>query len=528
MITQRIVNNYPSWTKIRKDPSSFGFRFYSVIGNHFDFANAELKQKYLSFQLNKEGLGLGNLYTINLEDDDYMVSTATTGGDLTWAYPTVVGDSHGVTRIESLEELYWTVPNRLAVEETVSFANIVVATKSYLGTATINALTVPARLKVILSGSTNWFKRTSINNRLETGIHRVILTGYDLNGLYIKEDIDVLDDGSYFTRNIYSELLTIDTQGLDSDITIHAYNSKTVLEDPFHLAVGVSGIQGPLYLSLSYNADSSTSEILYYTSLAKRGEDYKDGSNEIPYNQENLWGQALLDSGGNEIQIVDYCFNPNTTRLYALDTTGKIHIYEYNLQSFITPTLQDDLSKVSYVDIDASESWTMYNDSLLMFTRFSRPRFPVSSVQIKRISPTGTINYLQADKSWSASAYSFPGDPNASGLFENTFRDIVFSSTFNEFGQWEFYCTTNTIHDSTVTFTGVKVDSLIANASIASGVSSGIALNYSDDNYLTITTGTSGNYTLHKIKEYSDVYYADEDTQTLFLREDYSSVSVSY
>ena len=531
MITQRIVNTYPIWTKIRKDPSSFGFRMNSVFGEHFDFVNAELKQNYLAYQLAKEPLGLGEVWFINLEPDDYMMSTATTGGSLIWTYPTVVADSILLSRIESLEELYWSIPTRIALADTLGIEDLQVATKAYLSLPVINDMSLSARLKVTVANSTNWFKKTALNNRLQPGVHRVVLDGYDINGDEVIEDIDVLDDSDYFSRKIYSQITDIKTQGFDGDVTLSMYSSKSVLEDPFHMAVADNGVEGPLYLELALNGVSNTSEITYYTSIIKQGENYKDGTNEVPYNTEVVWVQALLDSTGNEIEVVDLTINPNTTRLYVLDTLGYIHIYEYGLQRFTPPSLQTELTKATYVDIDAVQPWASYGETLMLFTRFSRPRFPVSSVQIKRISPASVVNYLQADKTWSATPYSFPGNPNAKGLIENTFQDITFTNEFDEFGQWEFYCTCTSVHDVTISYTGVMVDVVEALASLSTGITDGVALNYSDDNFLTITKDVPGPdgeaNTIYKFREYSDVYLADEENQTLYLREEYASVEVS-
>jgi hypothetical protein len=530
MITQRLVNTYPSWSKIRKDPSSFGFRYSSVAGEHFDFVYSELKQNYLSFQLLKEGLGLEALWQIDLSKDDYILSTSTTGGSLSWAYPQVVGDLIALERIESLEELYWSLPTRIGQQE-VFTSDFIIATKTYLEPPVINTMSVSSRLRVRITNSTNWFKRTSFLNRLEPGIHRVVIEGYDINGDLVREHLDVLDDGDYFTRNIFSEILDVDSQGFDGDITLDMYSDKVTLEDPFHFGISDSGLEGPLYLELSNNLISNTGEIAYYTTLVKQGENYKDGMSEIPYNREDLWVQALFDSSGDEIEVVDITINPNTTRLYALDSSGNIHIYEYGLQRFTPPTQQDSLTKATYIDIDATQPWASYGQTLMMFTRFNRPRFPVSSVQIKRISPSGIINYLQADKTWSVSNYSFPGDPNAKGLFENTFKDITFDNEFDEYGQWEFYCTTNTVHDTTVSYTGVMVDSLTALTTLSTGLDEVVSINYSHDNYLVVAVEPliiNDPYTLYKYKEYSDVFLADEENQSLFFREEYANIEVSY
>lgn len=529
MITQRLVNNYPAWTKIRKDPSSFGFRMNSVFGDHFDFVYGELKQNYLSWQLNKEGLGLGEIWFINLEPDDYMLSTATTGGSLSWTYPVVVADSRSLQRVESLEELYWSVPDRLVLHDQLD-THITVATKSYLAEPTIATMLIDSRLRLRIQNSTDWFKRTALNNRLQPGIHRVIIDGYDADGVAVAESIDVVDDGDYYTRTIYSGITNLTTQGFNGDITLTAYAPKTVLEDTFHLAVSDSGLEGPLYMELSYNDDSATSQITYYTSLVKQGENYKDGVDQLPYNREDLWTQALLDSDGNEIEVIDTTVNPNTTRLYALDTSGTVHVYEYGLQRFSPPSLESTLTKATYIDIDPAQYWGSYGETIMMFTRFSRPRFPVSRVEIKRISPTGVVNYLQADKSWSVSQYSWQGNPNAKGFYENTFQDITFETVCSEYGQWEFYCTCISVHDTTVTYTAICVDSMQAIRSLSTGLTDLVSINYSDDGYLAILKDRptiSDPYTVYKYKELSDVFLADEENQTLYFREEYNLVEVN-
>jgi hypothetical protein len=85
----------------------------------------------------------------------------------------------------------------------------------------------------------------------------------------------------------------------------------------------------------------------------------------------------------------------------------------------------------------------MYNETMKMWTWHRILRAPIKSAKIYREKPDGfggrKVEYLQLDKSWSSSSYSFAGDEDG-GLPEHTWTDFSFETNFNILGQWNFFC----------------------------------------------------------------------------------------
>lgn len=537
MITQRLVNKFPIWTKTRLDPSSLGQRLFSTWGEYFDFAYAENKKLLEDYKLLKHGLGVGYLYQVALDEEDALESTVLAGGAVEWTYPVVTGTvgaaTYTIDRVISIEDLYWSQPTRISAQDTIGVNNLVVYTDTGSGTPTSNEIDKPDNLVVRVYDSTNYYRRTQLRNPRASGQHIVIIKGKDINNSQFTEYVYITDDGYYRTKNIVKEITEVIREGFNGTIEISLPGNQDYIVDPFHTAV-TEETEGPAKLQATVQTGATNHTRLYYfTDLIKRGDDYRDGSVEVSPNEVEVWEQYLLDDTGAAIEAVDIAINPNTVRLYALDTTGKVHVYDPKPSPFSAPVSEDDrvMTKTTYIDVLPLKPWARYEETMKLFTRYTRIRFPIRSVAIKRASPTGVITYLQADKSWAAGYYEFLGTFIDEGLPEDSWTDFQFDSTFNEFGQWEFYAITETDYDTTVSYTGVMVDSLNALVSISTDVLEPVSLYFSHDDRLMIVSSvnaaTGEAYTVHPFVEHSDVYLVDESASVLYLRESYDTIEVT-
>ncbi len=539
MITQRLVNRFPTWTKTRIDPSSLGYRFFSTFGDYFDFAYAENKKILDDTKLLKHGLGVGYLYQVPLVEEDYFVYTTATGGTTVWEYPTITGtvgvDTYTLTRVDGIEDITYPAPTRLSLEVIYNQNNLMLYSDDGEGTVVSNAIEKPEKLIVSLTNSTNFFQRTRQRNVRVSGQHIVIIKGKDINGSSFVEHVQVPDVGYFWTKNIVKEITEVIREGFDGTITISMPGAQDFIVNPWRTCV-TQETEGQMKLSLSSQVSGldTHTKVYYYTDLVKQGADYRDGSPEISTNEVEAWEQYLLDSAGEPVTPVDIAISPNNLYAYLLGSDSRVHVYDLKPNSFTAPVSEDDrfmATKTSYIDLLPLRPWALIDEEMRLFTRYTRMRFPVRNVIIRRVSPAGVEEFLQADKTWSASEYGFLGKGVTEGLPEDSWVDFSFTSLFDEFGQWEFWTEVTTDFDVTVSYTGVLVDALEATASITTGLLLPVGIYFAHDDKLIVISdtdaGTGEEYTLNGYAEHADLYLADERGNHVYLREQYDSVEVT-
>jgi hypothetical protein len=115
--TQRMANAFPSWTKLRKDPSSVGQKMFSVFSEMLEehlITSVKLREDQ---HLLKNHLGVGSIYGISLDDADLYPTSGTDFGVTKYTFPTVVGTASSVpytcTRAIELVEFLNAPPDRL-------------------------------------------------------------------------------------------------------------------------------------------------------------------------------------------------------------------------------------------------------------------------------------------------------------------------------------------------------------------------------------------------------------------------------
>lgn len=535
-VDQRIRNRFPVEHKLRNDPSSFGARLFSVFGDYYDFAYAEIKRTSDDRKLIKEPLGIGEVYNLFLTEQDYITSVLSSSGKPLWNYPTVEGTTDSIayplTRVDSIDALCWTLPNRIEVQTRLGINNFIVYSDDRAGTIVNNVIDVPSYIDIKIGTSNNFYKRTAYKNVQRSGKHQLTINAYDINYTQIKEVINVRDDGVYRTSNVISEIINIIPEGFDGPIECTIGAATDYINDTYRTCVTEDG-EGPLKISLSTDVNSlgTTARIFYYTDILLTGEEYRDGQIQISNNVRDKWEQYLLTSTGSVYTPIDIAIHPNNTRLYALDSLGRIHIYNHGPSPFIVPTHNESLTQNTYLEIMPVKHWARVDETLTLFTRWSRRRFPIIGISIFRITPGGVTEYLQANKTWGAPVYEFLGNQTFNGFVENSWNDFSFTNQFDEFGAWEFYCRVRTKYDTTLSYTGVLVDSLEAERTLVTGVTNPTSIWFGADNTLYISSTNNGidaePNSAYPIKEYSDVYLADPDNQILYFKELYDSVEVT-
>jgi hypothetical protein len=522
--TQRIVNQYPLWTKARQDPSSVAQRMFSAYADYFDFAEAELVRIKDERFLLKWHMGHEKLYSIYLEEDDYMTTTFTAGGGSVITYPSLVVGVDSVegditlSRDTSFEYFIYGIPTRFSLIETQAIGDLTIWDSSVPNT--FGDMSIPERLVISVSNSTVYNKPTTTRDRLHSGYNQIVLEGKDINGLDTKEYITIPDDGIYITHDIWTELSVkplID--GFNGSVTIgYKQPNLDYVLDPYRTAV-LEDIEGPLKLRLEVGASHTNLE--YFTSRYKLGNLYRNGSVDID-NEERVGFQRLRASDGSNYVAVDFAISHENTMLYVLDESDNIHVYDHGLNAFSVPA-EDNATLATRVVLNPLRHYAKLDNTESIWTFYRRLRGVVDKIIIKRIAPDATIEYLQAGLTWSGSVYEFPGIEGARTA-ASSWDDFRFTTEYDQVGQWDYYITTYT-HDGEVTtyHTAVMVDYLDAEVSIDTEISDLDGIFFSEDGNIIVYDATN----FYRLKEHRDTYFANIEEQQLIVRENYSSVEVT-
>lgn len=528
--TQRLANAFPLWSKLRSDPSSFGHRFLDTFASVIAEQSITNVKLSMDNHLLKPYLGIGYLYSVVLSDDDAFPQAETSLGVLQYSYPTVVGtvDSVDYTldRYEDLFEMLSAAPDRVSLVESRPYTSLFCWQSS--SPYVFSDPPWPERLSIEVSGSTFFSKPSKVYDREYSGMHAVHVFGTDQNDISISELVEVRDDGVYRTRNIFKTVEDISIEGFDGSVSVRWFPEALSQEpDPYRIAV-FDDFEGQLLLSLSSQVvDSVTySYVVYSSNRLKNGNDYRRPQIESPGNNEVLAETVLLDSSGSPYVAVDLAINHQSSKLYVLDDSGFVHVYDHELSPFSVFSSTESETMSTYIELTPLRHRAKFGDSEYLYTDFKRNRLNISSIQIKRRAPDGTVEYLQADRStWAAGAASISA-PVLTGLTtpEASWQDFRFSTTYNQVGQWEYVLTTKTAVDTTVYVTAVMASSMAAESSVDMSVSTPAGLSFSQEGYISISDGSE----VHFYEEFVDGWIADTRLGQILMRSDYTSVEVTY
>ena len=521
-LTQRFANRYPTWSKIRADPSSAGQRVLSSWAELFevDQVNRVKLSNLLSLLTDDHGRGYFNRIELT-EADEFPLEVK--GDRLVISnYPTVTGTTgttvYTLERVDTTSDFLYPVPTRLSKIADVSIANWLVFDST---SNTIKAIDNYDRLVIEVVNSNTYYNR--YDRPFFGGHSRIVLQGFDPNQVEITEVISVSDDGAYRTQNVFSELTEVYWDGFNGDVNIYSYgHGFSFIKDKFKAGV-LPDIESPLFLQLvNINSDSAMES---FTQRFTSGRSYRRGgavSIDDDLNFQTITTQRLYDANAAAYSAVDLAVSPSDGRLYVVDDSGVIHVYEHSPGEF-SPSASEETEE-TYMDIVSLKSRTYLGEAITLRTWFRALRAPVEEVKIRRSSPSGVVTYLQADGSWASGVYKWKGNALDS-LPETSWNDITFSSTFDELGQWDFYCEHDLFKVSgAVSHIGILCDHLTAIKDLITGISSPDGIFFSDDGELCVVKGSQ--YASYDLV--ADIYFADVDMNEIIVRETYDEVEIQY
>ncbi len=518
MKTQEIANKFPIYSKMRRDPSSMGQRMFYRIGEILDDFHATAVQVKDSMRLFSRSMGVDAAYVAELSNADYMSHVNTSGGGLLPSYPTsVIGDAVTLERVETFEELFYGAANQFSLDATLSYTNRIVWDSG--SPNTYNSIENPDNIAIDIRNGKNY---KSVGNYGPSqdpffdGYHCVNVEGYDYNNNFFSEKISVIDDGVYYCTRPMSEVTKVLINGFEADVTLYSVPGQmTRRQDEFRSATTAEN-SGPLEYYLE--SDATYSYLVYSTKASLRGDRYRNQEEPIDDNERIIAKQALLDKAGSAIVAVDFSVSPHNTLIHVLDSSGNVHVYYPSVTPFTPP---EHVSRDSHLELRPLRHRVRYGATERISTLFMRPKFPIVSVQIKRVSPSGVENYLQSDRTWGPSSYLFSGNTgkNVTTILKS-WDDFAFSNEYNELGEWKFYALVKTSLDLTTYATAVMAESNQAFESMLIGkVGSGCY--FSENGKFCIYDSSS----IYQYSMWKAAYVAHFGQQQLWFNHAWASIS---
>lgn len=506
-LTQRLANRFPLWTKIRKDTSSFGQRLLRTFAEGIE--EQRITQQMMEYE-SYNRLARSFLWTILLDTE--WPRESMTNNFSKFSTATVTGDSLPLTEVTSLVDLVNAPPQRLSLLQERDSGDPLIWTST--DPTTINLPLTYEHVYVVVEDSTYYSNKTIRTDRATSGLHTVHITGVDEDWNQISEVITITDDGTYCSRYPYLRITEISYEGFDGTISLFCGQPNlSPLKDKYRTLV-FTDIEG----SLEYTIESN--KLVLQTSRLKQGAEYRNPDVNLIDNKEVLLKAQLLTDTDTVVAIQSIAISPQNLLLYVYSVTGWIYVYEPDLPEFLPLSIEDTLT--TYIELHPLQPYVALNDTEYIWTRFVRPRYQISSVEIKRVAPDNTVSYLQADHTWTSSQTSIPG--TGSLTIKDSWQDFKFSTEYDQRGQWNYICTVTTRHDTTIYTTAIYVPYLEPLAAINTGIIDAERIYFNHVGNLVIDDLA----TLYTYKENLDCFLADPQEQLIYLSDEYTSVEVTF
>lgn len=486
-ISQSIRNNFPLWSKIRRDDSSTGAIIFEGIGREIESLRTSLLASYEQSKVFSPNpvYEPGNIYIFSLNEslefnlfkdsNEIYKSLVATGIKDGIEYP--------LTNMFSYSELAKSFASRIQATIFSQDEDYLIETllkeekeNSYLRRENNNIHyfnKIPKRLYLNIFDSEDY--ETSTYNRSMYDKRYVTLRGTDIFGKKIEETINITKDGFYKTKNLFRTLEpleanaleaisgggSIECYGFDGTVEVMKYPLQIQRKSyPFKLLVKKTddlNYKNSLEenigeFEISENSYFNGSVLNYIFRTYKFSEEYVNKRTDLEksFFEQIILQQQLLDESSVEITAQDFCFDYSRDKVVVIDENAKLYFYSVEATRFETQAI--NRTKKSNITLESEKQQVLIGETLPIFASLERAKGNVSEVIIAKQKPSirnRVINeagdvilnfnfeYLQEDFSWSEEKYFFSGK-DVDDIYLN-FEGKTIEVLFNEYGQHDFY-----------------------------------------------------------------------------------------
>lgn len=531
-MTQRLANRAPEWTQARRWSWSVMQQMMNPVATDIERVTKQLVEERNNIFLSAANIDLmERLYYVELGIG--MEFNTSDGGDgITVHTPPSVYANIGNTEYQltiaaknDLESLCYTaIPSRLEDGE-VSYIYTEVIPRcmvSELTSMTPNSMAVESHLYITIRNNTTWEYRAT--NKIY--YPKVFIRGITRKGTELQEAIPLRYNGTFKTINQWKSVSEVFVSYVDDDaeITVEGlpFDRDTQL-DTQNLIVPASGIESWRFVRLGSNVYGSllVSEGFTVSSfdVIRKGFDTLDYEYQL----------ELQDESGNQLTLTALALMPNTDLMVAIDDDN---LYVYNTKlPYPDLTVLDSEHPDTKMDIWSDRWIYSRGDIVTMHTDILDVSVVPYKVRWSILEPDGNMYYVLSD-----------GTKISTSSSVNAWID----NTLWEFGRWNeislellvtqtgthvitlesFYADSkNQGNDYTLTtkfvyYVPVSRPEIVI--PLPPALQQSIDLTFDSDNNLWFHK--DGNILLGNL--YYDYFLADYERNTVWLRENYSSVRV--
>ncbi len=570
-LTQRFANSFPMRSTVRKDESSMGQKIFSLFSDIAEASMVDVVKVINSFTLEREDLEVHKIYKVELSDEDLFKQDS--ANEVVYTFPTVYGYSNGnkieLKRVEGSEGFIYGIPSRYtkinAVKnnEDLIYSNVV----NGIYSSKYNSdgywlyekdFDIYERLFIRIKGSTLYkvFDDGTIpvpSSHLPFGGFTFVkLTGRDKFYNEIIEYIKVNRDGEYRTKKVFRKLEKVEMDGFDGSVEIRISEAtvvpanEIVKKNKFNIASSKikSGIC-ELTLSSETVQFQSGSETIWYLDIYSRfvlqEKDFKKGGTvDESVLKSKIAGIILVDSSMNFYTPVDFFISPINSRIYILDSTGRIHISSLNLSPFI----EKGARRTEEITIESKllTQRVPYGKDVRVKCELKKSVDVVKHWECKLISPSNEIYLLKYNYNplTFSKSLSWLDSTQHNGTYKNeplvdssrksvelpvfNWNDFSYKINCDEIGQWDLYTTAYYDNQEFTHKTSFICEFLKPEITIETGLSGAKGLFLSEENYIGVKTQQE--FVLYE--ENFDTYMADIFLGRILSRDEYDEIEVLY
>ena len=566
-LTQKLANSFPMRSTVRRDQSSSGQRLFSCFADLLDGSMVDVVKLSKSFKVFNRDIGVGELYKIDLLEDDYLQESENLVGS--YIVPEVTGtiglDDYILTQVTNTEDFLYGLTTRLSLITTKSLSDELLFTNDtdkYPGlTANGDHLeltdqTFAERLKIKIYDTTLYKSDDDLTEyKPFNGYSFVKIIGRDKFLNQIEEYIQVNRDGEYLTDQLFRQIDSFEYDGFIGNIEVSFTEAKLststvydiVKTNQFHtvsnwIKTGLCEIE----MSSAVIEFQGGPETLYYLNIYGRfiidESALKNGNGyEGDLIRTKIASILLVDQGMNFYTPVDYFLSPINSRIYILDDTGKVHISSVGLSPFLEQG--DNRSTNVPLVSDPLSQRVGYAHDVRIRCRRRQDLGEIINWEIKAVAPSGEVYLLKYSRPSGAKVLEWLDSGQHNGSYLNApivdqnilesnssslikWTDFNYNLTIDEIGQWELYTTVYYINNSSNTHkTSIMCEYLESEVIIDTGLNDVTGIFLSEDNLIGIVkNGNSINY----YQENLDCFIADVINQRLICKDQYDEVDVTY
>jgi len=510
--TQKLVNHFPKDSLMRKDPSSFGFRFFSIFGElsqNFVRDLINFKNSYYPLTYNNDSLSTAYSWDIG----DFGFTFTDLSNNSVFKVPSAYGDSAQLEYAKDDVTFINSLPSALKFIQSFSGAEYVVYESDLNDSSSINDFDFPSKLFIEFSGVSSFSISDDSDNALarqkNASLH---LIGEDFYGNEIDEYISPSVNGVYITKYFYSKLLDFTLINISSDGNIKIkcldFNLLEYISESF------LAITPEINTLLVKDFDEDFFILKYYIFPPENGKRISD-------EKETLAEYKLLDSEGNYLTIEDITFSKSLEDLYVL-SSGKLYIYRNWLDSLLFNAPAQERTLEVLMSASFMYSHIGLNKVNVCYINQNLLNKKVDNYQIILIDPNNNRFYLNSDYEFDSDIYYFQNNYYTENV--NYVPDFSFEFALDTIGQWELnIVAVDTDGNEYIFVSNVMCPYLEPDKEITL-TKNYTAISYSYDGYLYLKY----NDEIDRYKTINNTYFIDFTNKILYTTETFSNLEVIY